>query len=158
MIETERKFLVKSLLPDFSKYPAEKIIQGYISTLKDKTQVRLRKIGRKHFLAIKTKVGQEMQRLETEVRITASQLDFLWPTVGTRIIRKTRYYIPHGPYVLELDFYYANLDGLITVEVEFPSLKEAVDFIPPDWVGREITNDPSYGNRYLADFGPPFLR
>ncbi len=155
MIEIERKFLIKSLPPNFKDYPAEKITQGYISTLKDKTQMRLRKIGREHFLTIKTKTEHEMQRIETEVLLTASQFNALWPMVDIRIIHKTRRYIPYNFYTLELDFYHDNLAGLMTVEVEFPSLEKALAFVPPDWIGREISNDSSYGSQHLAVLGLP---
>ncbi len=35
-------------------------------------------------------------------------------------------------------------------EVEFDSEKKADEFVPPDWFGKEVTNEASYKNRSLA--------
>jgi CYTH domain-containing protein len=35
-------------------------------------------------------------------------------------------------------------------EVEFPSQKEAKEFHLPTWFGKEVTDDITYTNRYLA--------
>ena len=50
----------------------------------------------------------------------------------------------------ELDIYYGELEGLITVETEFKSEKEANEFIVPNWYGKEITYDKRYKNKNLA--------
>ncbi|TSC75172.1 MAG: adenylate cyclase [Parcubacteria group bacterium Gr01-1014_44] len=156
MIETERRFLVKTLPPDIKVDKAEHIMQGYITPMKDKTQVRLRKIfHHQYFLTIKTKAGHEMQRIETEVSLTQSQFNDLWPTVDERFILKVRCYIRYDDHILIIDKFDGHLNGLITMEVEFPSLEKALAFTPPDWMGREITNDKLYGNRRLAEFGLP---
>lgn len=96
-----------------------------------------------------------MQREETEVALTADQFDALWPAVGKRILRKIRRYIPHNHHALLLDIYQGNLSGLITVEVEFPSLEKAHAFNPPPWAEKEITNNQDYGNRHMAEYGLP---
>ena len=159
MIEIERKFLVinfPNIGINLKTLKKNKIVQGYISTLADKTQVRLRNINNEsYFLTIKTKTSHDLQRVETETQLTASQFQRLWPTVERRTITKTRYYIPHGSYNLELDLYGGKLMGLVTVEAEFQSLDEAKTFIPPSWVEKEISTDSSYGNPHLAVLGLP---
>ena len=52
--------------------------------------------------------------------------------------------------VAEVDRYQGELDGLWTVEVEFGSLEASRAFSPPDWFGREVTDDQRYRNAALA--------
>ena len=37
------------------------------------------------------------------------------------------------------------------VEVEFESIEQANTFTPPDWFGKEVTNDHRYHNSYLSE-------
>jgi CYTH domain-containing protein len=79
----------------------------------------------------------------------------LWPLTAGRRIEKTRYRIPaSGGQTIELDVYGGHLAGLITAEIEFDSPDAAAAFVPPSWVGREVTDDPSYKNKRLAGRKP----
>jgi len=51
--------------------------------------------------------------------------------------------------------YAGDLDGLLTAEVEFPDEASARAFVAPEWLGRDVTDDPRYGNRVLAVDGIP---
>ena len=48
-----------------------------------------------------------------------------------------------------------DLDGLVTGEIEFPDAESALAFEAPDWLGRDVTEDPRYANRTLAVDGIP---
>ena len=67
-----------------------------------------------------------------------------------RIITKRRYMLPCGPYTIELDVFLGELAPLVIAEVEFPDLKAAEGFIPPDWFGQDVTMDPAYHNSVLS--------
>jgi CHAD domain-containing protein len=55
----------------------------------------------------------------------------------------------------EIDIYEGALEGLRTAEVEFDS-REATDaFVPPPWLGKELTGDERYANQALATEGLP---
>ena len=41
-------------------------------------------------------------------------------------------------------------DGLLTAEIEFPSVEASEAFEPPAWLGRDVTGDGSYANQALA--------
>ncbi len=56
---------------------------------------------------------------------------------------------------MEVDVYHGELAGLVTAECEFASPEESRRFVPPDWFGREVTNDPAYKNQSLAVRGRP---
>ena len=49
-----------------------------------------------------------------------------------------------------LDVYEEPNAGLRVFEVEFLSAKEAVAYVPPSGVGREITNEPAFTGYALA--------
>lgn len=146
--EIERKFLVGRLPPGFAGRRGKSIAQGYLAVTRDGTEVRVRDCGGKFFLTIKHGAG--VVRDELELALTEESFKSLWKLTRGRRISKTRYLLPHGPNTLELDVYSGPLRGLKTVEVEFPTLRACRAFKPPDWLGREITQEPAYKNRNLA--------
>lgn len=151
MKEIEKKFLLTSLPNDLFHYPYEKIIQGYIAT---DPVIRLRKSNDHYFLTIKT--SGHLQREEVDLPLTAEQFQSLWSKVDHMVILKTRYLIPlENDLTAEVDIYHEELDGLVTVEVEFDSVKEAESFHPPAWFGKDVTHDNRYKNNNLALYGKP---
>lgn len=151
-LEIERKFLVEVLPEGYDNNPKYKITQGYFVDQEGKN-VRLRKMGDSYFKT--NKKGQGLVREEIETTITEEEFEKLWPLTQGRRLEKTRYKIPCGDWTIELDIYHSNLKGLYTAEVEFNSEDEAKSFIPPDWFGKELTNDSRYSNSSLAKFGLP---
>jgi CYTH domain-containing protein len=146
--EIERKFLVRKLPTDLTSYRSNDISQGYLVSLDDGLQVRLRKSGERYSLTFKRGTGNV--REEREVELSAAQFDALWPaTEGKRLV-KTRYEIPFGDFVIEIDVYHDRHEGLVVAEVEFDDENAAKNFQPPDWLGDDVTGDPRYSNQLLA--------
>ena len=146
--EIERKFLVRTLPANLTSFPSNEISQGYLVSLDDGLQVRLRKSGERYSLTFKRGTGNV--REEREVELTATQFDALWPaTEGKRLV-KTRYEIPFGDRVVEIDVYHDRHEGLVVAEVEFDEEAAAKNFEPPDWLGDDVTGDPRYSNQLLA--------
>ena len=146
--EIERKFLVRELPHDLTSYPSKEISQGYLVSLDDGTQVRLRKADERRTLTFKRGTGNV--REEREVELTADQFHALWPaTEGKRLV-KTRYEIPLGDRVVEIDVYHDRHEGLVVAEVEFDEEAAAKNFQPPDWLAEDVTGDPRYSNQLLA--------
>jgi CYTH domain-containing protein len=139
--EIERGFLVKSLPENLEEYHHEEIIQGYLAITEDGTEIRIRKEGDKYFQVIKRETGKT--RFELIVEITEEQFKTLWEVIKGRKIEKTRYRIPYGNNIIEVDVYHGDLEGLVLAEVEFVNEDESNKFMPPDWVGQEITYDES---------------
>lgn len=146
--EIERKFLVRELPPDLTSYPHNEISQGYLVSLDDGTQVRLRKSGERYLLTFKRGTGSV--REEREVQLTAQQFDALWPATAGKRLTKTRYEIPLGERLIEIDLYHNRHEGLVVAEVEFDDEESAKNFQPPDWLGDDVTGDPRYSNQLLA--------
>ena len=146
--EIERKFLVPKLPEDLAAYPSTELSQGYLVSMDDGLQVRLRKKSGQYSLTYKRGLGNV--REEREVILTPEQFATLWPaTEGKRLI-KTRYEIPFGDRVVEIDIYGGKHDGLVVAEVEFENEESATNFQPPDWLGDDVTGDPRYSNQLLA--------
>lgn len=147
-LEIEWKFLVRDLPADLTSYPRHEISQGYLVSLDNGLQVRLRKSDDRHTLTFKRGAGHI--REEREVELTAEQFDALWPaTEGKRLV-KTRYEIPFEEHIVEIDVYHDKHEGLIVAEVEFENETDARTFSRPDWLGNDVTGDPRYSNQLLA--------
>ncbi len=153
-LELERKFLIAEAPADLERYPADRILQGYLAIDDNGSEVRLRRRGERTTLTVKQ--GGGLARREEEVEITRGQFDRLWPLTEGRRVEKTRHLIdlPRG-LMIELDRYDGQLAGLLVAEVEFPSAAAAQRFRPPDWFGREVTEDEAYKNQRLATAGLP---
>lgn len=151
-LEVERKFLVEEMPVDFALGRGVEISQGYLAT-GDGTEVRLRRKGARCFLTVKE--GSGLARAEYEIGLELEQFELLWPATAGRRVSKTRYEVPVGVLTAELDLYSGELADLMTVEVEFPSVAEASVFAPPEWFGRELTEDSRFSNRRLAVDGLP---
>lgn len=67
-----------------------------------------------------------------------------------RVLRKTRHHVIHERNLWHVDVYHAELAGLMTAEIEKPSLSEVNAVVLPDWLGKELTDYPSMSNRALA--------
>jgi CYTH domain-containing protein len=149
--EIERKFLVSSMPEDPG--PGTAIAQGYLPLASDDTEVRVRRKGEATVLTVKR--GSGLDRGEEEVAISTGAFEALWPLTEGRRIEKTRYEIPCAGATIELDEFGGELDGLLLAEVEFGSRAASESFEPPDWLGREVTDDASFANRSLAERGAP---
>lgn len=147
--EIERKFIIdKLLLPDLSKVDAEDIEQHYLS-ISEIEEVRIRKRDDKYFITVKS--NGTLERDEWEVEISQKIFNNLLPATKGRMIIKKRYSIKLSPEcIAEIDIYDGKLKGLILVEVEFQSIRDATSFVPPKWFGRDVTEDARYKNRSLA--------
>ncbi len=151
--EIERKFLVHDLPVDYESYPSEEIEQGYI-VVEGPAEVRVRRRAGRTLLTVKS--GSGRVRVEEEFAIDARRFASLWPLSDGRRVQKTRYRLPaSNDLTIELDVYSGALAGLTVAEVEFSSEEQSDEFDPPDWFGRELTDDHRYANRTLAVDGTP---
>jgi adenylate cyclase len=147
--EIERKFLIKYLAPELNRAHRYAISQGYLATERDDRHVRLRKTGKNASLTFKI-VHSSGEREELEIKLTPKQFAALWPGTAGRRLKKVRYEIPWQNVMIEVDVYRGKNDGLVVVEVEFPTRAACRKFKPPDWFGREVTGDRRYSNIRIA--------
>lgn len=149
-MEIERKFLIKEM-PDLAKYESKRLIQGYLST---KPTVRVRREDDEYYMTYKGEgyIAKE----EYNLPLTKESFEHLIKKADGNIISKTRYLIPLGKnaegneLTAELDVFDEPFAPLAFVEVEFPTLDEANSFVPPLWIGEDVTDKKEYYNSYMS--------
>ena len=148
-MEIERKYLVRRLPDDLSKYEAKKIAQGYLCT---DPVVRIRRSNDNYYMTYKG--DGLMVREEYNLPLTREAYEHLRPKIDGLLIAKTRYLIPlTDRLTAELDVFEGVLSALTLVEVEFDSVEEANAFVPPEWFGEDVTESGKYHNSYLSQHG-----
>lgn len=141
--EIERKFLVKGPFKELASSSSH-IMQGYISSMRGRT-VRVRIRNDKGYLTIKGPSDQGgLVRYEFEKEISLQDAHDLMKICEPGIIDKTRYLVPFGGHVFEVDEFYGENEGLILAEVELESPDEP--FEKPAFLGREVTGDRRFYN------------
>ena len=143
-LEIERKFLVKGDGWRAAGTAARDIRQFYLART-DGATVRVRITdGADAVLTIKgTRAG--MSRDEFEWPIPADDARAMEALAQGRPIVKRRHLVRHGSECWEVDVFE---DGLVLAEIELAS--EDTGFDRPDWLGREVTDDPTYYNAHMA--------
>lgn len=150
MIERERRFLVTDLPTDLGE--PHQIVQGYLMTRP--ASVRVRKRDDTYTLTIK--IGSGLARVEIERQLDADEFESLWGVADDLRITKRRHLVQLADgHTAEFDLFDGALSGRRIVEVEFDDDAGAAAFDPPDWFGREVTDDGRYTNAALASNGWP---
>lgn len=145
-MEIERKYLITALPFELSQYPFHTIEQGYLNT---SPVVRVRRQDEEYYLTYK---GSGMlAREEYNLALDASSYAHLIQKADGNIISKKRYLIPYAEkYTIELDVFESPFAPLMLAEVEFDTLEEAQNFIPPEWFGEDVTYDGRYHNSNMS--------
>lgn len=153
-IEIERKFLLASESWRSLVERSEHIQDGLLSS-NDEQKVRIRIIGERSTLTVKSKRIRG-QREEFEYDIPCGDAERLLTYCGGNVIQKIRHYIVHAGLIWEVDEYEGLLKGVVLAEVELESLDQQI--IMPDWIGHEVTAEPTYSkiNMLRARQGLPF--
>ncbi|HHW4678116.1 MAG TPA: CYTH domain-containing protein [Xylella sp.] len=152
-IEIERKFLV---VGDSWRSAAHVVIpmtQGYINDQKallsgeQKASVRVRIQGDEAYLSLKSvEPGHTRQEFEYAIPLSEAR-DLLALCVGG-LIEKRRHLVRCAGHVWEVDEFLGDNAGLVVAEIELDSADE--DFLWPDWLGVEVTDDVRYYSLALA--------
>lgn len=150
--EIERAFLVERLPRDLVLGPGQRLRQGYLAE-EAGVQVRIRLTDTAATLTVKS--GGGLVRTEVELAVGTDDAEALWELTVGRRIDKVRHRLEVAGGTAEVDVYAGELDGLVRVEVEFASQEAAEAFAPPDWFGREVTDDRRWSNASLARHGRP---
>lgn len=150
-MEIERKFLVSSI-PDKLKIKEKwRIYQSYLAVGKEEVRIRriqYENLPDKFYLTYKNRLKGKLARKEIEIEISSSTYNQLSNRSIPIIKDRLRISIDKDLWA-ELDIFDNIGFELKTVEVEFRTLKEAENFIPPDWFGRELTGTGEYTNQSL---------
>lgn len=150
-MEIEKKYLTKEIPFSLEGFICKQIQQAYVSY---QPTIRIRKSDEQYYLTVKGK--GHMAREEFELLISQKEYDGLHAKIEGNEVRKKRYLIPlESGYTAELDLYEGELAGLLTTEVEFPTVAAAEAFIAPQWFGEDVSKDKRYKNTSLSLYGKP---
>jgi adenylate cyclase len=143
--EIERKFLV---VGDGWRKGGKRsrLRQGYLCASRERS-VRVRLEDGVGTVTVKGPARKNV-RLEYEYRIPARDAAELLDRLCERpLIEKTRARVKSGGILWEVDEFHGDNRGLIVAEVELARAGQKVAL--PEWVGREVTDDPRYLNANL---------
>jgi adenylate cyclase len=144
--ETERKFKIKGEFRHLAIKSIE-IIQTYLCIDNNKV-IRLRIAGDEAYITVKSRsIEGSITRNEWEFSIPVHDAkEMLILSLPGKIV-KTRYLIPSGKHIFEVDVFHDKNEGLIIAEIELDS--EGDFFETPEWLGEEVTGRPEYYNSNL---------
>ncbi len=147
-IEIERKYTVNEKVYDLIKQlpVGEEICQGYLNSTPERT-VRVRIKGQKAYLTVKGK-NQGISRAEFEYEIPIEDGRNLLPLCEPFCIEKIRYTFSLDNLIWELDVFQGAHKGLIIAELELDDADRDIKL--PDWIEKEVSDDPRYYNSNLA--------
>lgn len=147
-IEIERKFLVSN---DQWREQAETQVfysQGYMTQGGLQASVRIRVAGEKAWLNIKS-VTLGVTRTEFEYPIPLYDAEVMLADLCLKpLVSKTRFTLTIGQHVWEIDEFEGENKGLIIAEIELADENE--NFVRPDWLGKEVSDEPRYYNTNLV--------
>lgn len=145
--EIERKFLVCSDDWREEASRSRRYRQGYLTDAQS-VSIRVRIAGDRGFLNIKS-VTLDVSRAEFEYPIPIEDAAELLERFCSRpLIEKTRYFVPYGSHVWEVDVFDGENAGLVVAEIELNHVDEG--FQKPHWIGEEVSADPRYYNVSLV--------
>jgi len=149
-IEIERKYLLKSDEWKLHVTETHVIKQGYLQSgleAEQKSSVRVRISNKTANINIKSAALSAIrQEFESEIPLYDAE-EILRTLCGGLVIEKTRYCVPYGDHLWEVDVFSGENNGLQMAEIELGSLDEPYE--KPDWIGAEVSHDGRYYNNYL---------
>ena len=147
-VEIERKFLLLNETYKSEAFKKERIIQGFLSSVPERT-VRIRLIAGIGFITVKG-IGNASgtTRFEWEKEISKKEAERLLQICETGIIDKVRYFVKAGVHIYEIDEFALDNQGLVLAEIELTNEDES--FEKPDWLGEEVTGQTKYYNSSLV--------
>ena len=147
-LEIERKFLVASEAYKQAATSQTRIAQGFLNTDPSRT-VRVRIMGEKGFLTVKGASNDSgTTRFEWEIEISVNEATNLIDLCESGMLEKTRYEVPSGKHIFEVDEFLGENKGLVVAEVELNHEDER--FEKPEWLGEEVTGQKKYYNSQLS--------
>lgn len=146
-VEIERKFLVINEDWRVQATANTELVQAYLA-IEGAVSVRVRiSDGERARLTLKAgDVGRVRSEFEYDIPLVDARE--LVELARPFTIEKTRYQVPIGEHVWEVDVFSGRHQGLVIAEIELCNAAES--FAVPPWLGREVTEDAAYYNSTLA--------
>jgi adenylate cyclase len=145
--EIERQYLVVSDDWRTQTTSDSLVTQGYLSIDPDRTvRIRIRE-GHAAKLTVKGRNNGPV-RVEYEYKIPEHDAKRLLELCIQPLIHKTRHLVQYESFTWEVDVFDGANEGLVLAEVELDD--EHISPPIPNWVGRDVTDDPRFYNSSLV--------
>lgn len=155
-VEIERKWLINkdNIKYDLSTAKVYEIEQTYINF---SPEIRVRRVnGSQYSFTLKKNMSDNgLIRDEVDFLITEDEYNELISKKVENTIFKTRYKLLDQGFVVTIDIFKGELEGLAYMEIEFANKEEAETYQTPEWVIKDVTDDIRYKNASLAKYGIP---
>lgn len=154
-MEIEKKYLIRQVPENLEQYDKWELEQCYLC---EHPVIRVRRKDNEYILTYKNRpvcdgdTSAQALNIAEEVEVPLNEQAYLHlreKADGICIV-KTRYRIPYGEYIIELDVFHDRYEGFCLAEVEFGSIEEGQNFIPPDWFGEDVSGKAEYTNSYMV--------
>jgi CYTH domain-containing protein len=148
--EIEKKYIVNELPNELNLITSTYISQTYLAIGEE--EIRVRKLEDENGNVNKSftmtiKKGTGLEREEHEFFINERTYDQLLDGKSIKPLVKTRGTIDYEGLIYEVDLY-KDFDFIIA-EIEFNTLEDVNNYIPPYWLSLDVTEDKSYKNQNL---------
>lgn len=147
-VEIERKFRVRNLEWRKSVVDSQHLTQGYLTgESSGEAEVRIRCFRSHAFITIKGKGSLTRVEFEYEIPYNDAQkllVEFCKP----HLVEKIWHTVRHNGLSWSIDEFLGVHSGLTLAEVELDDVHQVVDL--PNWVGEDVTEEPTYRNANLA--------
>jgi len=146
-MEIEHKFLLTGDGWRAHIVRSERYKQGYLAN-NDRCSVRARIAGAQAWLNIKS-ATLGTTRTEFDYPIPVADAGQILESLCARpFIEKTRHFVEYAGHLWEIDVFEGDNAGLIVAEIELSA--EGENFIRPDWVGKDVSDERRYYNSSLV--------
>ena len=137
----EERILVRNLPMDVIRQLSDLIEAANITP-------RVRLVGSSAFVTVKGPMV-DYSRAEWEFEVMVEDVRDLVTSFRFPYVMKTRYEVPSEEGLCwEIDVFEGDNHGLVMAELEVPSAD--FEFVRPEWLGSDVTNDNRFGNGSLA--------
>ncbi|MGH6636319.1 MAG: CYTH domain-containing protein [Gammaproteobacteria bacterium] len=144
--EIERKFLVQNDRWRLFGAVGVRYVQGYLAN-NQRCSIRVRVAGENAWLNIKS-ADLGVSRIEFDYSVPAAEATEILALCERPLIEKNRYRVLHAGREWEIDVFEGDNQGLVIAELELTAVDEG--FEKPDWVGKDVSDDPRYYNVRLV--------
>jgi len=140
-LEIERKFLVANSGWKSAVTGRIRIRDGLIAS-NNGHKARVRISDAKATITLKSRrIGPT--RTEFEYAIPCSDAEEMLRTMcDGHVLDKVRHFVSHAGATWQVDVYDGILNGVVLAEIELERADQKLEL--PDWIGKEVTGDPSY--------------
>jgi len=158
MIELERElsFLVNKLPADLGKFPSKIIEDNYIPRSSEHPVIRIRRDGEKLEITKKYPAnskdgesGDSSRQVEHTIPLSREEYDALNSIDGKKF-KKRRFAYEINGVKADLDVYLDKLSGLVVADFEFDSESAMENFVIPDFVGADVSQEKLIAGGMLA--------